>query len=101
MTDDLTRAAKAARAVVTDVPHAPFIYFDNVATWGLLAGLITVTLSAQRALVGTDGAAATDNVAIAYLRCNILAARSLRDALDKALLGAMPVEEGTKGTTRN
>jgi hypothetical protein len=102
MTEEPANPAKPNRLFVTDVAHAPFVYFDNAPSLGRLAGLVTVTLSAQRILVHENGAVATDNVAVAYLRCNLPAARSLRDALDKALLSITPPEETTvQGATRN
>jgi hypothetical protein len=101
MTSNLSKTTNANPLVVADAPHAPFLYFDNAPTLGHLAGLITITLSAQRVLAGEDGKVVADNVAVAYLRCNIPAARSLRDALDKALLASMPAEQSVGGTARN
>jgi hypothetical protein len=74
----------------TDTLRAPFLYFETVPGLAYYNGIISVTLTAGRNWVGQDGAMVDEQVVVAYLRCNIPAAISLRDALDKALLLAAP-----------
>jgi hypothetical protein len=76
---------------VNDVPHAPFIFYEGAPVSGHTNGIISLTLSATRTYVGPDGA---PNVVVAYLRGNIQAAVSLRQAIDGALLLAAPTTEG-------
>jgi hypothetical protein len=89
-----TRPHEGAIIPVSDVPHAPFIFYEGAAALGFTNGVVNLTLSANRTLIGADGATVNDQVVTAYLRGNILAAISLRDAIDKALLLAAPTQEG-------
>jgi hypothetical protein len=70
-------------------PHGPFIYFENVLSFGHLPGIITVT-GAACDRIGPEGTLVHEHAVVAYLRCNTPAAVALRDALDKALLLASP-----------
>jgi hypothetical protein len=79
---------------VNDVPHAPFIFYEGAPAFGHMNGVINLTLSAMRTCVGPDGGPKNDLVVVAYLRGNIQAAISLRNAIDKALLLAAPTAEG-------
>ncbi len=79
---------------VNDVPHAPFIFYEAAPAFGHTNGVINLTLSANRTCVGPDGAARNDLVVVAYLRGNIPAALSLREAIDKALLLTVPTTQG-------
>jgi glutamine amidotransferase-like uncharacterized protein len=74
-----------AKLTVTDVPHAPFIYFEGVSNFGHTHNVLNVTLAANRYLL-TDGEPIAAPVAVAYLRCNVAAAVELRNAIDQALL---------------
>lgn len=77
--------------------NAPFIYFEEVPTFGHMAGIIRMTLDAIRIYPGeTPGTVRTDRVLVAHLRTNLIGARMLRDALDKALLMANPPETGSR-----
>jgi hypothetical protein len=78
---------------VSDTPHAPFIFYEVAAAFGFTNGVINITLAANRTLVGPDGVV-NEHVVTAYLRGNIQAALSLRDAIDKALLLGTPTQEG-------
>lgn len=72
---------------------APFIYFEEVPTFGHMAGIIRITLDAIRIYPGEEpNTVKTDRVLVAHLRTNLLGAQMLRDALDKALLMANPPE---------
>ena len=79
---------------INDTPHAPFIFYENAPAFGFTNGVINVTLSANRTWVGPEGNAMNEQVVIAYLRGNVEAALSLRQAIDKALLLATPTQEG-------
>lgn len=78
---------------VVDTPHAPIIHFDGAPNCGVRDGIINVTLAVQ-CLTPNAGAIDVNVVVAAYLRCSIIAARDLRDALDKALLIASAQAEG-------
>jgi hypothetical protein len=90
-----TRTGEVAVIIpVNDVPHAPFIFYEGAPAFGHTNGVINVTLSAARTCVGLDGGPRNDHVVVAYLRGNIQAAVSLRQAIDAALLLAAPTTEG-------
>jgi hypothetical protein len=95
MPDDL----KPATTPILDVPHAPFIFFENAPTFGVTGGVVSVSLSASRSQVGTNGIE-NDLVIVAYLRGNIPAMMSLRQAIDQAMLLAAPAQgQGEAGKT--
>jgi hypothetical protein len=58
--------------------------------FGFTNGVINITLSANRTYAGPEGAVVNEQVVVAYLRGNIPAALSLRQAIDNALLLAAP-----------
>jgi hypothetical protein len=61
--------------------HAPFIYFDGAANFGIAAGVANITLEALRhTSVGSQ--VMRDRVVVAHLRMSIPALRSLKDAID-------------------
>ena len=79
--------------------HAPFLYFEGVSAFAHFNGVIRVTLEAARDMiipgqpqaVGSDRVAvASDRVIVAHLRMSILAALSLKTAIEEALLLAAP-----------
>jgi hypothetical protein len=74
--------------------QAPFIFFDNAAVFGYYNGIVHVTLETGRHTPAADGGIATDRVIVAHLRMNLEAAKSLKSALDGALLMATPPPEG-------
>ncbi|GAB0114845.1 hypothetical protein [Acidisoma sp. C75] len=74
--------------------NAPLLYFENVPAFGTVNGIIKVTLTASRDIPLPDNNVAADQVVIAYLRMNEVAARALRAALDGALLLASPTGSG-------
>ena len=95
MADDRDTNPKEGTAPpLVDVAHAPLIFFEGIPAFGTLNGVINVTLSTHRTLVGPEGIPATEQVVVAYLRGSVPAARILRDAIDKALLLAEPTGEG-------
>ena len=84
------RAGKMTAIPISDVPHAPFIFYENAPAFGFTNGVVNITLSANRTYAGPDGATANEQIVVAYLRGNIPAALSLRQAIDNALLLAAP-----------
>jgi hypothetical protein len=85
--DAHTRETKPA--LVTDNPNAPFIYFELAPALGFNKGVVSITLSANRAWIGPKGPT-NEQTVVAHMRGNIQAAVSLRNAIDKALLLAAP-----------
>jgi hypothetical protein len=75
---------------ISDTPHAPFIFYENAPAFGFTNDVVNITLSANRTYAGPDGAIVNEQVVIAYLRGNVPAALSLRQAIDSALLLAAP-----------
>jgi hypothetical protein len=64
---------------------APFIYFDGAPSMGAQNGLVEVELCARAVMPKEDGAVYSDMVCVAHLRCSLVAAANLRDALTRAL----------------
>ena len=83
---NLPKAGVQAHAGAIDIPHAPFLYFENAPTFGHLNGVFHVMLSANRYLPGADNKIQADSVVVAHLRGNRQALESLRSAIDGALL---------------
>jgi hypothetical protein len=81
MANDLMTAV----SLVADTPHAPFIFFESAPTFGVMNGVLNITLAATRTVIGPDGIL-TDHVVIAYLRGNVPAMLSLKGAIEGAML---------------
>ena len=94
MADDPDPRPKEGAIPLSDAPHAPFIFYEKAPAFGFADGVINITLSAHRTLVGKDGVVTTEQVVVAYLRGTVPAALSLRQAIDNALLLAAPTQEG-------
>ena len=92
--DPDTRPKEGMIVPVNDTTHAPFIFYEAAPAFGFTNGVINITLSANRTWVGPDRTVMNDQVVVAYLRGNIPAALSLRQAIDSALLLAAPTQEG-------
>jgi hypothetical protein len=75
---------------VSDTTHAPFIFYEVAPAFGFTNGVVNVTLSANRTWIGSDGKVMNEQVVVAYLRGNVQAALSLKQAIDSALLLAAP-----------
>jgi hypothetical protein len=88
-----TRPKEGAVIPVSDVPHAPFIFYELAPALGFTNGVVNVTLSAHRTWAGPGGIV-NEQVVVAYLRGNVQAALNLRQAIDNALLLAAPTTEG-------
>src|SRR5438128_7143185 len=84
------RPGKVPAVAISDTPHAPFIFYENAPAFGFMNGVVNITLSANRTYAGPDGAIVNEQVVVAYLRGNVPAALSLRQAIDSALLLAAP-----------
>ena len=94
MADDPDPHPKEGVIPLSDTLQAPFIFYEKAPAFVFADGVINVTLSAHRTLVGKDGVVTTEQVVVAYLRGTVPAALSLRQAIDKALLLAAPTQEG-------
>jgi hypothetical protein len=70
---------------VADSQHAPFIYYEAAPAIGTDFGVIQITLSAHRLLIGSKNETVVEPIAVAHLRGTRNAARLLRDALNTAL----------------
>ena len=84
---------KVAALPVSDLPHAPFIFYEAAPVFGFANGVVNITLSAHRTYPGPGGAIVNEQVVVAYLRGNVPAALNLRKAIDKALLLAAPTPQ--------
>ena len=77
--------------------HAPFLYFEGAPSFGHINGVIRVTLTASRDMPALDAPnPRSDDVVVAHLRMNYQAARSLKAALEGALLLAAPAQTQAK-----
>jgi hypothetical protein len=68
-----------------DPDSAPFIHFDVVPTYGVLAGSVQIELAAQILAPLKSGGARAEFITVGHLRCTQAVAASLRDALIAAL----------------
>jgi hypothetical protein len=89
-----TRPGEGAVISVSDVQHAPFIFYELAPMFRFADGIVNITLSATRGQIGPSGTVVDEQVVVAYLRSNIAAVINLRLAIDKALLLAAPTQEG-------
>ncbi len=67
------------------VPTAPTVYFDFVPTYGVLSGIIQIELATRALQPLQDGSVGTPTIETGRLRCNPVAAKFLKDALEAAL----------------
>lgn len=88
-----TRPQEGGVIEISDHPHAPFIFYEIAPAYGYTNGVVNLTLAATRTWIGPDGIV-NDHVVTAYLRGNVQAVLSLRNAIDQALLLAAPKPEG-------
>jgi hypothetical protein len=63
--------------------HAPLIFFDEVSNHGYYNGIVHITLEAIR-FMGIEGAPVSDRVVVAFLRMNLPALATLKQAVIKA-----------------
>jgi hypothetical protein len=94
------RPAQDTMIRVSDVPHGPFIFYEIAPAFGFTNGVVNITLSANRTFAGPNGIV-NEQVVVAYLRGNVQAALSLRQAIDSALLLAAPPAQGSEGKAQN
>ncbi len=73
--------------VLDDALHAPVLFYDSVPAFGLIRGIVAVTLATGRWLE-IDNKVEIRPVVVGHLRMTPESAAILRDALDKALLAA-------------
>jgi hypothetical protein len=70
----------------------PVLYFDHAPTFSHMNGIIGVALTVSASVPAAGEGIDTCIAVAAFLKCNITAAKTLRDALNSALLLAEPVE---------
>lgn len=75
--------------------NAPYIFFDEIGSFGSYNGIAHMSLEALR-FMGVDGQLRTDRVVVAHLRMNLVALKGLKDTISKIELLAEPVPEGAK-----
>jgi hypothetical protein len=75
---------------------APFLYFDEASAFGHMNGVVRVTLETSQMIPLPDNRALSERVIVAHLRMSIPAAISLKNALEGALLMAVPTETGAR-----
>jgi len=92
-----TRPAQQSGKEITikDATHAPVIYFDGVPTLGINNGIVHLMLAVGIILPTSEGGTQAESVAVAHLRCNVLAAKQLRDSIDK--VPARRADDGRQG----
>ena len=84
MADNPDTVPKEGAAIpVSDIPHAPFIFYDWAPCLGFTNGVVNITLAANCTWIRPNGVA-NEQVVVAYLRGSIQAARNLRKAIDEA-----------------
>ena len=86
---DTPTTGRKQTTLVSDNPHAPFIFYEGAPALGFSNGIVNITLSANRTWIGPNGVK-NEQTVVAYLRGSIQAALSLRKAIDNALLLAAP-----------
>jgi hypothetical protein len=74
---------------ITDVAHAPIVFMDGVSNFGILNGVASLVLVAERN-IPKDGAIRQDFVVTAHLRLSLESVPALIQALDAVLLMARP-----------
>ncbi len=88
-------AIRGTQISVIGSAQAPILYFDDAPTFGVLNGVVQVTLDAMQLYPDPTGIK-HELVIVAHLRMSIRAARALRSALEGALLIAAPPESEFK-----
>jgi hypothetical protein len=78
--------------IVLQPTPLPLVYFDHAPSLSHLNGVIGVTLTVSGNVPTETGGIEMVAAVAAHLKCNVFAARALRDALNAALLLAEPVE---------
>jgi hypothetical protein len=94
MTDEATAAVKTTDKQIVPMRglEAPILYVDGSTNMGCNNQVVSLTLVTAVYLPQSDGQVTTEWVVSAHLRMSIVAAMSVRDAINKALLIAMPSE---------
>ena len=75
--------------------NAPFLYFEDVAFYGLVGGVGKITLSVSRQIApGPGGTVLNDTVLVGHLVGNLAAMQALMRALNGVVLMASPPADG-------
>jgi hypothetical protein len=80
------------QVIVLQPTPLPVVYFDHAPTFSYLNGVIGITLTGTGNVPTETGGIEMVAAVVAHVKCNVPAARALRDALNGALLLAEPVE---------
>jgi len=64
---------------------APFVYFDGVAAFGVMAGAIQIELAGRTIVPDGPKGTSAEFVTTGRLRCSPVAAAALRQAIDNCL----------------
>ena len=75
------------------LPQAETLFFDAAPVFSHANGIVSVTLTTRRYLPDGKGGVAEQDVVVGFLRCGVQSARSLRQAIDAALLLARPIKD--------
>jgi hypothetical protein len=67
------------------VPTAPIIYFDFAPAYGVMGGVVQIELASRAWVPFQDGSVGMPTIETCRLRCNPVAAKNLKDALEAAL----------------
>jgi hypothetical protein len=70
---------------IRNTDSAPFIFFDGVATYGVVNGVIHLELVSRVLLPSAEAPVTTEFVSTGRLRCGPTALAHLRDSIDKVL----------------
>ena len=78
-----------------EITHSPVIFFDGAPIYGHYNGIYAITLAVNLARPGSKGTILNEPNVIAYPRTNEEGLKSLREAIDNALLAAAPADGST------
>jgi hypothetical protein len=90
MTD--TPAPEERTIVPIGAPEVPILYFDDCTNFGCNHGIVNATLVTAVYTPQANGQVGIKFVVQAHLRMSVPAAIGLREALNKALMLAMPTQ---------
>jgi hypothetical protein len=84
-TDPKELPAGQPEITVSGTVQAPFIYFDGVAGLGVQAALIQIEVAAGTILPTAAGGTRHEFVVTGHLRCSLVAALALKEAIERCL----------------
>jgi hypothetical protein len=81
----IPKTSQASSPILKNASAAPFIYFDNVPTFGVYSDNIEIEIASRSLMPKPDGKVIAELNCVAHLRCSPKAAMMLMDALEKAI----------------